>query len=234
MDMERNLLPCFSTVVAAEEKEIFKTMEEALKELANSNNYWKTAHHLRVSTLLNKTEMYMYPFRWNECFGYHLYRWTLWLPLRSLFWKVFSPTSEHLLSSETIETIIELLLPFQGFLPHTSFYDVQEYPLSHIKTLSLPNKIPYNLALYVASEEIRLNKEPYFLTPEIETRSFLLLLDILDTMYYHPDPDLRHYLERFEYKEMYKKYIIESTHLLYREGVITPNAAYHRVMKLFQ
>ncbi|MFH8120361.1 MAG: hypothetical protein QXS37_06170, partial [Candidatus Aenigmatarchaeota archaeon] len=100
--------------------------------------------------------------------------------------------------------------------------------------LSSSCKIPYNLALYVASEEIRLEREPYFITPEIETKSLLLLLDVFDTMYYHSDPDLRHYLERFEYKEMYKKYIIESTDVLYREGVITPNAAYHRVIKLFQ
>lgn len=234
--MERNLIPCFSTVVAEAEKEIFEKVEEALRELDNGKNYWATSHHFRISSLLNETEMYVYPFRWNECFGYHLYRWILWLPIRSLFWKVFRPISGEPLKEETIETIIDLLLPFSGFIPHTSIYDVKEYLLSGIRLFYSRNsdRIPYNLSLYVVSEEVRLDREPYFLVPKIEKNSLLLLLDIFDTMYYHPDPDLRHYTERFDYSELYKKYVLESTNLLYREGIISSDAAYQRVMKLFQ
>lgn len=234
MEMKlHNAEPCFGAVAAEEEKEIFERVKEALRELDNGKNYWRTAHHLRVSSMLLDTEMYLYPFRWDKCFGYHLYRWMLWLPLRSMFWRIFSPISEKPLKQETIETIMDLLLPFEGFLPHTSIYDIQEYPLTKMRTpLPYRNRIPYNLSLLVVSDEIRLYREPYFLTPEIETKSLLLLLDVFDTMYYHTDPDLRHYSERPDFEEMYKKYIIQSTSLLYSEGAISSDIAYHRVMKL--
>ncbi|MEM0472604.1 MAG: hypothetical protein QXX84_06890 [Sulfolobales archaeon] len=239
MDMERNLLqhdaaqPCFGGSLAKREQEIFERIREEIAKLDDNRNLWKTAHHLRVSSILNGTEMYLYPFRWDECFGYHVYRWSLWLPIRSMFWKVFSPPSAtSILSEQTIKTIIDLLLPFYGFIPHTSIYELEKLPLTGTK-LTHRVRFPYNLSLVLSSDELRLDKEPYFLTPEIETRSLLLLLDIFDTMYWHHDPDLRNYSERFNYKKMYKKYIIQSTRLLHHEGAISSDVAYNRIMKLF-
>lgn len=223
-----------SETAKEKEKRIFESMRDELLKLDNGGNYWKTAHHLRISSMLYETEIYRHPLFSAEPFAYHLWRWMLWIEVRPLFWKVFQPLKDKPLHHKTVTGIIQLLVPFFGFMELRNRLEVEKYPLTRVKWHGHGfERIPYNLSLYFPGSPLTIEKKPYFLTPEIEKRSLLFLMDIFEQQYYTDDPDLRHYQERWDYSKAYKRYIIQSTRLLFQEGLISPASAYKRIAGLF-
>lgn len=135
-------------------------------------------------------------------------RWALWSNVRKRIWEKLQPPQPPIPDEAVIE-IIKYALPFQGFINH---------------------KIGGLRGSLALSED-----DLDFITPEFEKKGLRDFIDYIIEVYNNqmPDPDLRYYIRRFDHKKAFKLFVIKSTRILYRYGLIERENAYKRIANLF-
>lgn len=200
------------------EKERFEQINKMLENREPS--LWKTRVHCDITFLMrdynvqyNKTGSVNYfnaliLFR-GDPLTLLMARWALWSNVRKRIWEKLQPPLPPIPDEAVIE-IIKHALPFQGFVAHHGGRGLKG-----------------SLAL--------LKDDLDFITPEFEKKGLRDFIDYIIEVYNNqmPDPDLRYYTKRFDHKKAFKLFVIKSTRILYRYGLIERENAYKRIANLF-